>query len=175
MTDTFTSLLQIEPELKKALDRYQEVLTAANDDTQLLMNSFNPLQSLQQISSASTEFYSGLDWAKIVQNSFNPSSYVDYFSGLTEIHNAAINELSAKLQSLLNVATKDGQQFTNQFTDAASPQQVLANAINIGLDAYAGIKTNLTEQSRILASIQSALVAFGQQSLSKLSGEKGIS
>ncbi|RYZ99960.1 MAG: hypothetical protein EOO68_11800 [Moraxellaceae bacterium] len=174
MTDTFTASLQIEPELKKALDRYQEVLTAANGDVQLLINSFNPMQSLQQISSASTEFYSGLDWAKVVQNSLNPSTYVDYFSGLTEIQNAAANELSAKLQSLFNVATKDGQAFTSQLSEATSPQQVLANAINIGLDAYAGIKTNLTEQSRILASIQSALVAFGQQSLSKLSGDEVV-
>ncbi|HEY6528298.1 MAG TPA: hypothetical protein VIZ65_06360 [Cellvibrionaceae bacterium] len=174
MTDTFTASLQIEPELKKALDRYQEVLTAANNDVQLLINSFNPSQSLQQISSASMAFYSSLDWAKILQNSLNPSSYFNYFSGLAEIQKAATSEVSAKLQSLLNTVTKDGQSYTSQLSEATSPQQILANTINTGLDAYADMKTNLVEQSQTLASIQSALVAFGQQSLSKLSGDEVV-
>lgn len=170
MNDAFmTSIkLEIEPSLQQALDRYKDFLTAASGDVQLLMNSFNPLQSLQQVSQASMAFYSGLDWMKVAQNSLKPDSFLNYFSTLQEIQNSATSQLSAGQESLVNSVVKDSQAFSSRIAEAKSPQQLLADTINSGLDTYAEVKANLTQQSQTLASIHSALVAFAQQSLSEL-------
>lgn len=171
MAETFTWSAQLDPDLAKAFTRYQETLAAATEDAQLLMNSFNPLQSLQQISDASLAFYTGLDWFKIAQNAWQPSSFFSYLDGLKEIQSAASEQLATGQSSLLDTVCKDGQALTERLATAKSPAQLLAETINSGLDTYADIKTNLTQQSQTLASIQSAIVAFQQQSLSELNSE----
>jgi hypothetical protein len=171
MAETFIWSAQLDPDLAKAFTRYQEVLTAATQDAQLLMNSFNPLQSFQQISDASLAFYKGLDWLKIAQNAWQPDSFFTYLDGLKEIQAAASEQLANGQNTLLDSVCKDSQALTQRLAAAQSPAQLLADTINSGLDTYADIKTNLTQQSQTLASIQSAIVAFQQQSLSELNGE----
>jgi hypothetical protein len=171
MNDSFMSTLQLEPGLQQALERYKDFLTAASGDVQLLMNSFNPLKSMQQISQASLAFYAGLDWMKVAQNALKPDSFLNYFNSLQEIQNAAASQLSAGQESLVSTVVKDSQAFTSRLSEVKSAQQLLADTINSGLDTYADVKTNLTQQSQTLAGIHSSLVAFQQQSLSELSGE----
>ncbi len=169
MADTLFAPPSLEPEFKQALERFSTSIKTLTNDAASLSKAVNPLESFMQIGQQTLDFYTGLDWLKVYTSAAKPGYFFEFLESLAEIQQEASSRLSNQQQILLSTLVKDGQTIAASTSSSGSPEQLLAKCINSSLDAFEDIKTNISNQAQTLGSIQSALLALYQQSLTELS------
>lgn len=166
MNDSVFASFALKPELKDAVDRWMEAGKSGTEEWKLLESAFNPMQTYLQITSKAVEFVSGLDWQEFYNKTRDPEALSQITTELSDLQKAALNRYSDDNQALFDTLMDKAKEFAAP--DISDPQKSLAEFINSSLDTLESVKEKLDQQTQTTVSIQSAFMAWYQQSLSSL-------
>jgi hypothetical protein len=168
-TASFPPEFKIDPMLESAIQRWFDTTQQAFEEINTTQNGINPVQSFLQSSARTTDFLSKLDWLGIIQKPQKVEEYQQIVQEFSDFLTAATQRVSEGQSELLENLVKDAGEIINTPPSLTNPQAALAAWINKGLDSYSSTKENLGNQLQTAISIQSAFLAWYQQSLISIS------
>jgi|GEM_PF-6943230 hypothetical protein len=169
----FISTLTLDPELASAVKRWVDTTQQAWEELNTAQAGINPLPSLLQSGARTTNFLLSLNWAGTLQHPPGAQAYQQIFQELADLLTAATQRVSSDQEALLDHLVQEAGTLLNA-PAGTRPQAALASLINKGLDSYDLLKEQLNNQLQTTASIQSALLAWYQQSLTAITGKAQV-
>lgn len=174
--------LALDPALSSAINRWLDTTQQTLDDVNTAQAGINPLQSLLQSSARTTDFLSSLDWFGIFQKPQKADVYQQIFQEFNELVTAATQRISNDQETLLDTMVADARAVVadagavmSKPASVDNPQALLADLINKSLDAYDNAQEQMRNQLQTYMSIQSAYLAWYQQSLASIAVSKDTS
>lgn len=156
---------ELDPALNDAIKRLTQAGEKAMEDLELVSNAVTPVKSFLQINSSVTNLFAGLDWNAFYANMLQPSIYAKPIETLTEIQEAALKKFTEGQQHLLTTISTESKELFQPSADIDKPQQAIASYIDKSLHAYSDIKNEMLGQSQTVSIVNSAYMAWLQQTL----------
>ncbi|MFT5085587.1 MAG: hypothetical protein ACI9Y1_003648 [Lentisphaeria bacterium] len=169
--NTFQSL-ELDPSLKNALTKLTEACKSAMDEAQTASQAESPMAGFMQINNNMSEMFKSQDWTALYSNMFQPDAYIKSIASLTELQKSTIAKFTDGQKQFFDTITKEAQGFAPGDVDVEKPQKAIASYIDKSLQTYDDLKKELADQSQAMSAVNSAYVAWMQQTLEIFTSSK---
>ncbi|GLS28053.1 hypothetical protein [Marinibactrum halimedae] len=163
------SYFELDPKLEKALSRVVETGKTTIENMNVVARAITPFKTFAQINDNTTNFLNSVDWGNVVKNSYLPESYQTPLTQLAEIQQAAIKTTVEGQASFFKTLSTEGKEIASTPVPIEKPQEAMADYIDKSLDLYDDVNEAMKEQASQLNTVQSAYMAWYQNTLQSMS------
>lgn len=168
MNNIFAVNTALDQAINRWISTYKEML----NQPVTLSHMMNSTQSITEVLLSTSRFMTQINWSNVWFNCQSPTQYLQPLYNFGEIQWAAIERIFDDQKTLITRFSTDENNLWNLDYSFHDPQTLMANAVNIQLDAYDDVKNNLKNQETTINSLNAAYNDWYQQTLSQLSEQQ---